>query len=174
MLRSGDYIVLSVFLFPAPVADQGEGQTVAGIDDRTVSPASVDCEREGQVFIDWPVVQRQVGVAPKLGGRGHHMSHPAGNHEHIAGLEAEWRFRPSLGPSPAGTRQYGMKGNDAFGARHDTGGYPLDARGGTAPRGTCVDVEEYRTAQANRAENVRQHIHGMPPRRIVFSLAIHG
>src|SRR6476659_2595739 len=60
MLRSGDYIVLSVFLFPAPVADQGEGQTVAGIDVRTVSPASVDGEREGQVFIDWPVVQRQV------------------------------------------------------------------------------------------------------------------
>src|SRR6185436_7020555 len=91
------------------------------------------------------------------------MRHPTGNHEHISRIEAEWRFRTSLGPSPAGARQDGMKGNDAFGARHDTGGYPLDAWGRTAPRGTRVHVEEDRTAQANRAENVRQHIHNMPP-----------
>src|SRR5678815_4491936 len=102
------------------------------------------------------------------------MRHPTGNHEHIAGIEAEWRFGPSLGPSPARTRQDGMKGNDAFGSRHDTGGYPLDARGGTAPGGARVDVEEDRTAQAHRAENVRQHIHDMPPGRTTFSLTLDG
>jgi hypothetical protein len=67
-----------------------------------------------------------------------------------------------------------MKGNDAFGVRHDTRSYALDAWRGTAPRGTRVDVEEDRTGQANRTENVRQHIHGMPLGRTAFSLTLDG
>ena len=41
--------------------------------------------------IDWPEVQRQVRLAPQLGRRSHHMRRPAGNHQHIAGIDVERR-----------------------------------------------------------------------------------
>jgi hypothetical protein len=43
---------------------QGEGRTLADIDDMMVFPAPINCQGEGQVRIDWPVVQREVRVAP--------------------------------------------------------------------------------------------------------------
>src|SRR4029077_14926882 len=55
-----------------------------------------------------------------------------------------------------------MKGNDAFRVRHDAAGYPLDARRNTTPWGTRVHVKEDRSREANRTENVRQHVHATP------------